>query len=119
MSANCARAPSRAITPRVPTSAWGVGTGPAPGPGARAHRLSPLLSQIADDALPTRLAETFRRDRLVTVARNLIFSQAAADCIRALSAEGIPTIVLKGLAYEPSIYPGAGTRPTSDVDLLV
>ena len=86
---------------------------------ARRHRLSPLLSQLADDTLPPPLAATFRRDRLMTVARNLMFSQAAEECIRALAAEGIPTIVLKGLAYEPSIYPGAGTRPTSDVDLLV
>ena len=49
----------------------------------------------------------------------MLFSRAAEECIRALAAEGIPSIVLKGLAYEPSIYPGAGTRPTSDVDLLV
>jgi hypothetical protein len=86
---------------------------------ARRHRLSPLLSLTADDALPAPLASAFRRDRLVTVARNLVLGQAAEGCIRALAAEGIPSIVLKGLAYEPTIYPGAGSRPTSDVDLLV
>jgi hypothetical protein len=86
---------------------------------ARRHRLSPLLSATAGSDLPPRLAEIFRRDRVATVARNLVFAQAAQECIRALVADHIPSIVLKGLAYEPSIYPGAGTRPTSDVDLLV
>lgn len=86
---------------------------------AQRHRLSPLLSVAAEGSLPPRLAETFRRDRLTTVVRNMLFSRAAEECIRALAADGIPSIVLKGLAYEPSIYPGAGTRPTSDVDLLV
>ncbi len=86
---------------------------------ARRHRLSPLLSATAQDSLPARLAETFRRDRLNTVVRNMLFSRAAEECIRALAADGIPSIVLKGLAYEQSIYPGPGTRPTSDVDLLV
>jgi hypothetical protein len=86
---------------------------------ARRHRVSPLLSATTDGNLPVRLAETFRRDRLATVARNMVFGHAAEECIRALAADGVPSIVLKGLAYEPSIYPAAGTRPTSDVDLLV
>jgi hypothetical protein len=86
---------------------------------ARRHRLSPLLSATADGGLQPRLAETFRRDRLATVVRNMMFGQVAEECIRALDGAGVPSIVLKGLAYEPSIYPGAGTRPTSDVDLLV
>ena len=86
---------------------------------ARRHRLSPLLSATAQDSLPARLAETFRRDRMNTVVRNMLFSRAAEECIRALAADGIPSIVLKGLAYEQSIYPGPGTRPTSDVDLLI
>ena len=86
---------------------------------ARRHRLSPLLSASTDGNLPPRLAEAFRRDRLATVARNIVFGHAAEECIRALAADGIPSIVLKGLAYEPLFYPGAGTRPTSDVDLLV
>jgi hypothetical protein len=86
---------------------------------ARRHRLSPLLSVTSEGSLPPRLAETFRRDRLTTVVRNMLFSGAAEECIRALASDGIPSIVLKGLAYERSIYPDAGTRPTSDVDLLV
>jgi hypothetical protein len=88
---------------------------------ARHHRLSPLLSATSADRLPPVLASTLRRDRLATVGRNLMLAQVAEECVDALSAAGISTVVLKGLAYERSLYAaaGAGTRPTSDVDLLV
>jgi hypothetical protein len=86
---------------------------------ARLHRLSPLLSAADDGGLPPSLAERFRRDRLTTVAHNLVLGQVAEECVRALGADGVPTIVLKGLAYAASIYPEAGTRPMADIDLLV
>ena len=44
---------------------------------ARHHRLSPLLSVLAGKALPKPLAETFRRDRVLTATRNLVLGQAA------------------------------------------
>jgi hypothetical protein len=83
---------------------------------ARRHRLSPLLAtrDVGDPAL----AAACRQDRAVTAARNLLFGQGAARCLRALGEANIPAIVLKGLAYEATIY-DPGTRPTSDIDLLV
>lgn len=86
---------------------------------ARHHRLTPLLSVVCAATLPPSLGAVFRRDRIVTAARNMILGQAAEECIRALAAAGIPTIVLKGLAYETRLYNVAGARPTADVDLLV
>ena len=86
---------------------------------ARHHRLSPLLSITCNDTLPSALAEAFRRDRVVTAARNMILGQAAEECLRALAAAGVPTIVLKGLDYETRLYRVAGARPTADIDLLV
>ncbi|HSY40513.1 MAG TPA: nucleotidyltransferase family protein, partial [Polyangia bacterium] len=86
---------------------------------ARHHRLSPLLSITCGDTLPSSLAEACRRDRVVTAARNMILGQVAEECLRALAAAGIPTIVLKGLDYETRLYAAAGARPTADVDLLV
>jgi hypothetical protein len=86
---------------------------------ARKHRLSPLLSTLDPSGLDAAVMETFRRDRLVTVARNTGLALAAEDCVRALAAASVPVILLKGLAYEQTIYPGVGARPTSDVDLLV
>jgi hypothetical protein len=86
---------------------------------ARHHRLSPLLSATCGETLPTPLAETFRRDRLVTAARNMILGQVAEECLGMLAGAGIRTIVLKGLDYEARLYRVAGARPTADVDLLV
>jgi hypothetical protein len=86
---------------------------------ARHHRLSPLLSITCGKTLPAPVAEAFRRDRIVTAARNLILGQVAEECLRALTAALIPTIVLKGLAYETQLYDAPGARPTADVDLLV
>ena len=87
---------------------------------ARHHRLTPLLSITCGNRLAPPLAEAFRRDRLVTAARNLLLEQVAAECLAAFAAAGVPTIVLKGLEYATRLYDGAaGARPTADVDLLV
>jgi hypothetical protein len=86
---------------------------------ARHHRLSPLLSALCGPWLPAGLAEPFRRDRILTAARNIMLAQATAECTRALGAAGVPTIVLKGLDYATRLYDAAGARPTSDVDLLI
>ncbi len=86
---------------------------------ARHHRLTPWLSVTCGDRLPGTLAQAFRRDRLVTLARNMLLTQVAEEVIRALADDGIPAIVLKGLDYETRVYNVPGARPTSDVDLLV
>lgn len=86
---------------------------------AREHRLSPLLSTLCADTLPAPLAHAFRHDRVVTTARSMVLGQVAEECVRALVDAGVPTVVLKGLAYETRLYPSPGSRPTSDVDLLV
>lgn len=86
---------------------------------ARHHRLTPLLSITCGATLPPALAEAFRRDRIITGARNMILGQAAEECVRGLAAAGIPTIVLKGLDYETRLYQSPAARPTADVDLLV
>ncbi len=87
---------------------------------ARHHRLTPLLSITCSSSLPVPLADLFRHDRVVTAARNLVFEQVGEECVRALRAAGVPTILLKGLDYATRLYGGqAGARPTADIDLLV
>ena len=93
---------------------------------ARRHRLTPLVSVLSSafsslpgGGLPAGFAEACRRDRVITAARNLMLAQAAEECLRAFAAAGVPVIVLKGIAYERSLYPNDGARPTADVDLLV
>jgi hypothetical protein len=86
---------------------------------ARHHRLTPLLSITCGATLPPSLAETFRRDRVITAARNMLLGRAAEECIQAFTSAGIPTIILKGLDYETRLYAAPAARPTGDVDLLV
>ena len=87
---------------------------------ARHHRLTPLLSITCSSFLPAPLADLFRHDRIVTAARNMVFEQVSEECIRALRAAGVRTILLKGLDYATRLYHGQpGARPTADVDLLV
>lgn len=86
---------------------------------ARHHRLSPLLSVTCGRWLPGPLMEAFRRDRILGTARRMILEQVAEECIAGLKAEGIPSMVLKGLDYDRRLYGAQGVRPTSDVDLLV
>jgi hypothetical protein len=86
---------------------------------ARRHRLTPLLSSLEGAALSPALAAACRQDRILTTARNLMFREVAAEAARALLADGIDVIVLKGLAYESTLYGASGCRPTSDIDLLV
>jgi len=86
---------------------------------ARHHRLSPLLSLADLSGWAPSLAEALRRDRLVTIARNLLLAHVAEECAAALTAAGVRVALLKGLSYNLTIYDQDGARPTSDVDLLV
>jgi hypothetical protein len=86
---------------------------------ARRHRLTPLLAAQASSALPPQVAESCRKDRVLTAARNLALAEVAEQCAAALVAAGVPVIVLKGLAYDATLYPSPGLRPTSDIDMLV
>jgi hypothetical protein len=86
---------------------------------ARRHRLTPLLSLTCRATLPPALGEPCRRDLVLTAARSLALGAAAEECVAALAAAGVDAAVLKGLAYERTLYPQAGARPASDVDLLV
>jgi Uncharacterised nucleotidyltransferase len=86
---------------------------------ARRHRLTPLLWIRCGAHLPRALEEACRRDHVLTVARNLAFASVAEECVAALFAAGVEAALLKGLAYEHTLYERPGSRPTSDVDLLV
>ncbi|MEO5769870.1 MAG: nucleotidyltransferase family protein [Polyangia bacterium] len=87
---------------------------------ARRHRLSPALAVSTDTArLSPALVDIFQQDRLVTLGRTTMLRRALVETLYALDAAGVRTVVLKGLAYEQQFYPVVGTRPATDVDLLV
>jgi Uncharacterised nucleotidyltransferase len=100
-------------------SAAALVDGPALLPVARRHRLTPLLSMQCRGALPPAFDAACRQDHIRTVARNLALAVVAEECVAALAKEGIEVALLKGLAYERTLYAQGGARPTSDIDLLV
>jgi hypothetical protein len=103
----------------APPRAGELGDDPRLLPVARRHRLTPLLSMCCRGELPPALRDACRRDHVMTAAQSLALGAAAEECIGALAAEGVEAALLKGLAYERTLYDAAGARPTSDIDLLV
>lgn len=69
----------------------------------------------APDAIAATLCEHLRhnRDRAARLRR------ACTAITAALDSAGIKSIVLKGLHTESAYFPAPGTRPASDIDLLV
>ena len=49
---------------------------------------------------PASLVETFRRDRLITTARNLLLAQVAEECAAALAADGHRARVAQGAGLQ-------------------
>jgi Uncharacterised nucleotidyltransferase len=86
---------------------------------ARHHRLSPALSTLEAPEISPALLDAFHRDRLVTLGRATLHRRALIEVLRALDAARLKTVVLKGIAYEELVYPTPGTRPATDIDLLV
>ena len=87
---------------------------------ARHHRLTPLLSAACGPHLPPKLSEIFRRDRLITAARNILLCQVAEEVLLALArrrrSDHRPQ---RARLRDAHLYRLAGARPTSDIDLLV
>jgi len=102
-----------------PARAGDLADGPDVLAVARRHRLTPLLSIRCRGALPKTLDDTCRRDHVLTTARNLALADTAEECVTALAGAGVDAALLKGLAYERTLYHQPGARPTSDIDLLV
>jgi len=91
---------------------------------ARRQGVAPLVywafSQSGD---LTRLPETVRNQLRLLYASTLMQNQLRFRELEALSRAyaqaRIPLVVLKGACYALTIYPDAGLRPMSDLDVLV
>ncbi|MBI5948596.1 MAG: nucleotidyltransferase family protein [Chloroflexi bacterium] len=79
------------------------------------HVYKNLQSHGYEDAETGRLKGIYRQNWY----RNQLRLHNAADAVRALAAEGIDTLLLKGAALILLYYRDAALRPMSDVDLLV
>ena len=83
-------------------------------------RLLPLLyknlrEQQASDPLPDKLQDLYRYNWL----RNQGFLRDLIAVLKTLRANGIQTMVLKGMALAIGCYGDLGARPMHDLDLLV
>jgi hypothetical protein len=86
---------------------------------ARRHRLSSVIGSLGSPALTPRLAAELRRHALVSCARNLAYEQRLGEVVAELEKVGVRVLVLKGLAYERTLYRVPGSREMSDIDILI
>jgi hypothetical protein len=56
---------------------------------------------------------------MIALGRSTLLGHALRECLDLFALRGIDAIVLKGLAYEETLYARAGMRATGDIDLLV
>lgn len=85
------------------------------------YRLLPLVflglqrESLGNDPWAGRLRGVYRK----TWTQNRFLLHRAAPVIRALTAAGIPTLILKGAALAVRHYRSLAVRPMNDVDVLV
>jgi hypothetical protein len=105
------------------------GAAEAAGPGsweavrclAEREGLAPLLYHVAhgQDLLPPDVEERLRLAYYATARQNLLSLHELERVLTALSAAGIPAIVLKGAALIQAVYQNPALRPMADLDLLL
>jgi len=87
---------------------------------AASERLLPLASVNLARRLPED--EHLYRGRVAHLRgrfSGILLKRDAAEWARSLAAAGVPMLALKGLALATRYYRDFGTRPMSDIDLLV
>ena len=85
---------------------------------ARAHGVLPLVDVHLGKAMPPEAADAVHRAVRQYVVRVLFLSSEMAQLSRALRAEGVPFLVMKGPSMAEA-YGGMARRPYVDNDVLV
>lgn len=91
---------------------------------AEAEGLAPALGYLVktgllDTVVPDDVRATLGRALADALAGQLRLGHALGRLLRQFDREGVPVIVLKGLALAETLYPDPVLRPSRDVDLLV
>jgi hypothetical protein len=88
---------------------------------AYAEGVAPLLYYIArgQDLLPPLVEENLRLIYYDHAGSSLRLLHKLGDVVGHLAAEGVPIILLKGVALAQTVYRNASVRPMVDLDLLV
>ena len=84
-----------------------------------ARRLLPLVYRNVKEALPAELRDMLRRVYLQYWADNQKLFRRLEERLTWFQANGIPTMVLKGVALSILHYRDKGIRPMADFDILV
>lgn len=87
------------------------------GVAALAHRN--LTTAGIAGLLPESVESQWRAAFTATLAKNTVLLSEAERILASFDAADIACICLKGALLAESVYPHAGTRPMSDIDLLV
>lgn len=88
------------------------------------HRLVPILNYLSQcdpmfPNVPFEVASFFKETNARSLAQHLLLSGHLAKIVGAFQEHEIETIALKGFTLQRAIYPQAGLRPSSDIDLMV
>jgi hypothetical protein len=85
------------------------------------HRLSPALFCYlrSRSGAPQPVMSALERAYLANAARMLFLQSTIDRVVGALSADGIPSLLLKGAALIETVYPDPAEREMLDVDVLV
>jgi hypothetical protein len=85
------------------------------------HRLTALLAQrlAGRPELPADVRDALALHYLASVARSAFLRAALDEALAALTAAGVPAMLLKGAALTRGVYPDAAVREMLDLDLLV
>lgn len=88
-----------------------------------AQRVRPLLwhrlrQKGLVEAVPARMAEALRNASLRNTVHNLRLYGELRRLLSALKPEGIPLILLKGIALAEEVYGNMGLREMNDIDVL-
>lgn len=90
---------------------------------ARRESAEPLLWRrlqgLGDALLPPPAADRLRRLARVTEFKMLYLEQRVLDSVKALSAVGVESVLLKGAALATRVHGGFANRPMTDFDVLV
>ena len=84
--------------------------------------MGPLLGWWIQQGLaeaPPGISEVFARHLDHGRRRRDVLGDALARIVRAMRAEGVEPVVIKGLHTGAVYFPDPGTRPAADIDLLV
>lgn len=88
------------------------------------HGVAPLvyrnLIELPESLIvPPEVIEQLKEAYYATLARNMLLYAELERVLESFHEEGIEVILLKGVALAKTVYTDIGTRPMSDIDIMV